>query len=338
MKITIIGLGSMGKRRIRCLHTLSCSDIVGVDARADRCAEAEKLYGIRTFATFEEAETFRRPDALVISVPPDVHHLFMNKAAAARLPFFVEASVVDTGLLAIAAECRRSGVLAAPSATMLYHPGIQLIARLVKEGALGKISNIVYHSGQYLPDWHNYEHVRDYYVSNPATGGAREIVPFELTWLTSVFGFPKRVSGHYRKTITIEGAERIEDTYNCLFDYGDFLMALTVDVVSRHGTRRLLINGDKKQLVWDWDEKVVRVFDPSKGDWEVLAYDQGTAATGYNANIGEVMYVEEFRHFLDAVQGLRAYGNTLENDHANLRLLYSVEQADRTGTQVPFVR
>lgn len=336
MKITIIGLGSMGKRRIRCLNALGITEICGVDTREDRRAETAQKHGIPVFATYEEAAAAEPPNALIISVPPAHHHVYMEKAVSDRLPFFVEASVVDTGLRDVDAACRRSGLLAAPSTTMLFHPGIQLVAGIVKSGELGKISNVLHHSGQYLPDWHSYEQVRDYYVSNPATGGAREIVPFELSWLTAVFGFPQRITGNFRKTIAIEGAEKIDDTYNCLFDYGTFLMVLVVDVVSRAASRRLTINGDRKQLLWDWDDQVVRTYDPVENTWERRRYDQGKAAAGYNANIGETMYIEEIKSFLDAVQGRGTFPNTLQNDHANLRMLYAVEEADRTGCHVPF--
>lgn len=326
----------MGKRRIRCLQTLGYAAVAGIDARADRRAEAAQKYGVPVFADYEEAVRARRPDALIISVPPDSHHLFMTRAVADKIPFFVEASVVDHGIRETDAACRQLGLLAAPSTTMLFHPGIQLVARLVRSGALGTISNVVHHSGQYLPDWHTYEAVQDYYVSNPATGGAREIVPFELSWLTAVFGFPSRVTGTVRKTIEIAGAEKIDDTYNCVFDYGRHLMVLVVDVVSRCAVRRLTINGERKQLVWDWDEQVVRVYDPATSTWEKLRYDQGQAAAGYNANIGETMYIEELRSFLETAQGRGTFPNTLANDHANLRLLYAVEESDRTGRFVDF--
>lgn len=336
MNILIIGLGSMGKRRIRCLQTLGFTSLAGVDPRTDRRKETADKYGVPVHATYEDAIAARRPEALVISVPPDSHHVFMARALADKIPFFVEASVVDNGIRETDAACRRLNLLAAPSTTMLFHPGIQLVAQMVRSGTLGTISNVVHHSGQYLPDWHTYEAVQDYYVSNPATGGAREIVPFELSWLTTVFGFPQRVTGTCRKTISIPGAEQIDDTYNCVFDYGRHLLVLVVDVVSRIAVRRLVINGDKKQLVWDWDEQFVRVYDPASSTWEKHRYDQGLAAAGYNANIGETMYIEEMRRFLEAVEGRGAFPNTLANDHANLRLLYAVEESDRTGRFVDF--
>lgn len=325
----------MGKRRIRCLNALGCRNVLGIDARQDRRAEVERDCSVRAFSTVEEAISQRRPDALLISVPPDVHHRYMKLAVERRIPFFVEASVVDDGMKDLIQEVRQAGVLAAPSATMLFHPAIRTIARIVGAGALGKISNVVVHTGQYLPDWHSYEQVSDFYVSNPRTGGAREIVPFELTWLSSLFGFPVRVAANFRKTINIPGAEQIDDTYNLLLDYGSFLTSLTVDVVSRHATRRVLINGELKQLVWEWDQECVRLYDPQSGSWEKMTYDAGTATPGYDTRIGESMYVEEIRAFLAAVTGQQAFVNTLENDWRVLQLLYAAEQSDRTSRFVP---
>jgi len=334
VNILIAGLGSMGKRRIRCLQALGYADVFGFDLRGDRRQEATDKYGIRTYADIHAALAEVKPGALVISVPPDVHHLYMKMAIERQIHFFVEASVVDTDLDEIKKGLQGLPILGAPSATLLFHPAIQIISEMVQKGSLGTVSNVVFHSGQYLPDWHTYEKVSDYYVSNPATGGAREIVPFELTWFTHLFGFPKNVCGHVRKTIHIAGAEKIDDTYNMLFDYGQFLATLTVDVVSRSATRRLLINGDRKQLVWDWNMKNIQLYDPEAQAWETITYTMKSAAAGYNPNIGENMYIEEIQSFLSAVEQGKGYVNNLENDHRVLKLLYAVEEADRRSAYI----
>jgi predicted dehydrogenase len=336
MRFLIAGLGSMGKRRVRCLQALGYTDIAGFDLREDRRRETEEKYAIATFGDTDRALAATTPDALIISVPPDVHHIYMQWAIAHGIPFFVEASVVDTDMDLIKMQLRGRAIVGAPSATLLFHPAIRMIGEMVRAGAVGKVSNILFHSGQYLPDWHTYEKVSDYYVSNPATGGAREIAPFELTWLTHLFGFPSRVCGHFRKTVDIAGAERIEDTYNFLLDYDSFLASVTIDVVSRHATRRLLINGDRKQLVWDWNLKQIQLYNPEIGQWEALPYEMKSAADGYNPNIGENMYIEELKAFIDAVEGKAPFVNTLENDHRVLKLLYAVEESDRTSTYIRF--
>ena len=325
----------MGKRRIRCLRALGIQNISGYDTRADRRAEVLSLWpDVQCSESLETTLAARQFDAWVISVPPAVHAEYMIRAARHRTPFFVEASVVDDGLIDVIAAVARANIVAAPSRTLCYHPAIKEVKRIVNGGELGKISNILYHSGHYLPDWHLYESVSEYYVSEPATGGCREILPFELTWFTDIFGFPKRVASNYRKTISIEGAERIADTYNCLLDYDKHLAVISVDVVSRHATRRLLINGSDKQLHWNWDESSVQVFDPQTNTWSSRDYSMAAAATGYNANIGEGMYVEETSAFLDAVRGTGQYPSSLATDHQVLRLLYQFEASDESSTIV----
>jgi predicted dehydrogenase len=331
MKAIVIGLGSMGKRRIRCLQALGVMDIIGVDLREDRRIETQKRYNVESYTFFSDAINCFLPDMVIISLPPKLHVSAMNECIKLNVPFFVEASVVEDGLAEVIQLVKRNKITALPSATLYFHPAIQKIYDIVHSGVLGKVSNINLHSGQYLPDWHSYEPVSDYYVSDPETGGAREIVPFEMTWFTELFGFPIRVAGNYRKTIDIDGAPNIDDTYNFLFDYGAFLASITVDVVSRYATRKLIVNGSLGQMSWSWDEKMIKVFDGVKAAWTEFSYEIQKAEVGYNENIGEIMYVEEIRAFIDAVNGKSTFPNSLEKDLRVLKLLYSVERSHKTG-------
>jgi len=334
MKFLVVGLGSMGKRRVRCLQALNHNKICGFDLRADRAEEAKQKYSIKTFTEFDAAVQEFQPDTLIISVPPQFHHIYIKYALEHNLHCFIEASVVDDNMLELIKMEKNVQVTVAPSSTLYFHPAIKMIRDIVRSGELGKISNVIYHSGQYLPDWHTYEKVSEYYVSNPATGGAREIVPFELTWLVDLFGFPKKVCGNVRKTINIEGAEKIDDTYNFLMDYKDFLVSMTVDVVSRFAVRKLLINGDQKQLTWDWNVPRINIYDPQKQIWENREYKMLQSAQGYNTNIGENMYIDEVAAFIKAIVEKTPFVNTLEKDYAVLKLLYAIEESDQKSSYV----
>lgn len=329
MNFLVVGLGSMGKRRIRCLKALEEKNIFGFDLRQDRADEANQKYGIAAFTDFETAIKEAKPDALIISVPPDKHGIYIKYALENSLHCFIEASVVDEGMTELLRLESAGKTVVAPSSTMYYHPAIQLIKSIIQSGELGKLSNITYHSGQYLPDWHTYEAVSEYYVSNPPTGGGREIVPFELTWFLDIFGMPKRVAGNYRKTIEIEGAKGIDDTYNFLMDFGSYLAFMTVDVVSRCATRKLLINGDKKQLRWDWDVPCVEIYDSATNEWEKREYKMLSSEKGYNANIGENMYIDEIRAFLNSIKSGVSFVNTLQKDYDVLQVLYDIEKSDK---------
>ncbi len=329
LKVLVVGLGSMGKRRVRNLRALGVNDIVGFDNRQDRREEAISKYDIPVLDSIN-TEVVRQNgfDALVISVPPAIHQVYMDMAAHLGIPFFVEASVVDHGLDDIIKTVKEKNLIAAPSGTLFFHNGIRKIYEIVRSGELGKISNITYHSGQYLPDWHTYEKVSDFYVSQKETGGAREIVPFELTWITKLFGFPDTVIGAYLKTIIIEGAEDIEDTYNAILHYKDgLLINLTIDVVSRFGTRKLLINGSDKQLRWSWEDQLIEIYNPTTNQWDTHQYDSIEAHEGYNKNITEQMYIDEMNNFLNATLCKEKFFNDLEYDRNVLRLLYTIEQS-----------
>jgi len=338
MRFLIVGLGSMGKRRIRCLQSLGEYAIVGFDIRDDRRRETEDKYGIPTFSSIEGAFQQHSMDAMIIAVPPDVHHVYMQVAVDHMIDFFVEASVVDTGLQALCRQLESTSIIAAPSATLCFHPAIHIIKTTVQSGKIGKISNVLLHSGQYLPDWHVYEKVSDFYVSQKETGGAREIVPFEMTWFTKVFGFPSSVCAHVRKTIQIDGAEQIDDTYNVLLDYCEFLAVVTVDVVSRSAIRKVLINGGLGQILWDWNLPYVQVYLSEQQQWIQVPYAGGQAEAGYNANIGEQMYVDELKAFIAAVQTRERFMNTLDEDLAVLDLLRQIELSQERKTFMEFSR
>lgn len=322
MRFVVIGLGSMGKRRIRCLKSLGYNNIGGYDIREDRRDEAKGLYDIDTFSSIEDID-FSNIDALIISTPPDRHIEYMRLAVEHRVPAFVEASVVLEGLEQVERMASESGVLIAPSCTLKFHPAIQDIKELVQSGKYGRVTNFSYHSGQYLPDWHPWEDVKDFYVSNPETGGCREIVPFELTWLVDVVGWPEQTLAFYGRTAYV-GAD-IDDTYTIVLKYPQHLGSLTVDVVARNAIRSLILNLERAQILWNWEEGVVKLYEADSARWIYYHQPEGNSAEGYNKNIIEDMYISEISSFINAVLGRGEFPNTLKEDIMILTLLEKIE-------------
>jgi len=322
VKALVIGLGSMGRRRVRCLRTLGVQAIAGYDPRSDRRAEAGREYGIELRDSLA-AEDLRAFDVVVISTPPDQHHQAIAWSVAAGKPCFVEASVIRDPLPALARQAQEQGVLVAPSCTLRFHSAIREITRIVHSRRYGKACNFSYHCGQYLPDWHPWEQVTDYYVSNPATGGAREIVPFELTWMVDAFGWPQQAQGLKMRTADV-GAP-IDDTYAALLRFDGFVGSLVVDVVARQAVRKLTLNFEQASLAWDWDSGVVRVWEADPGRLVELHQPRTSAHAGYHQNIGEAMYIAEVDAFLAAAQGRGTFPHSLQDDIRVLGLLEQIE-------------
>lgn len=322
MRFLIVGLGSMGKRRIRCLKNLGYEDILGFDLSPNRRKEAEEKYAIKTIDDIKNLN-FIEINALIISTPPDKHNEYINLAIEKKKPAFVEASVILEGLEKLNTLAKKENVFIAPSCTMEFHPAIKDIKKLVKNGDYGKVTNFTYHCGQYLPDWHPWENVKDYYVSKKETGGCREIVPFELTWILDVMGFPKKVIGHHGKTMNV-GAD-IDDTYVFSMDFGGSYGNLTIDVVSRYATRSLILNTEDGQILWKWNENVVNLYDAINKRWIYYNYPEGQTAEGYNKNISENMYVDELKSFIDEIDGKGKFPNSLDEDIKILKILYVLD-------------
>lgn len=324
MNFLVIGLGSMGKRRIRCLQALDVVYIVGYDPREDRRKDVKNNYNIDVVADLSGIN-LSQFDAFIISTPPDKHTPYVKLAIDNKKPVFVEASVILEEVQEIK-KYNNGNIFVAPSCTLRFHPLIKDITSIVKSRCYGKITNFSYHSGQYLPDWHPWENVWDFYVSQRITGGGREIVPFELTWIVDTIGWPDMVKGFFGKTIEL-GAP-IEDTYVLVFKYPDVLGSMVVDVASRYAVRNLIINMEKAQIQWKWDETCFRVYETENNRWITYNQPEFNSAKGYNKNIGEEMYINEIRAFINGIVDRTVYPNSIDDDIRILELLNEVELSD----------
>lgn len=333
MKLLVIGLGSMGKRRVRNLKQLGVSDIIGYEPREDRRREAEGKYGIRTIGDWAEAEAAPR-DAWVISTPPDTHLDYGFNALSRGVHFFTEANVTDSRAQKMVAALRAARTVGAPSCTMRYYFGPRKIADLVGRGAIGKPLMFTYHTGQYLPDWHPWESYKDFYVSKRATGACREIVPFELSWLVPIFGDVKALSA-FRDKVTDLDCD-IDDVYQILMRFSRGVSAhMVVDVVARPAFRVFRLNGSHGSIEWDHSTNRVRLWAPSPDkphsyDLETIDLGQGTVEKNYIH--AEEPYVHEMADFLAACRGEIVWPYSYEDDEAVLQLLLRAEKSSDTRT------
>lgn len=323
-KALVIGLGSMGKRRIRCLKALGIKEILGFDLRSDRREEAKLLYNIDVMEELTQ-DIFRDLSFIIISTPPDAHTEYARIAIDYNLPAFIEASVIKIEVESIL-KYNTKNIFIAPSCTFRFHPTIIEITAIIKSKKYGRITNFTYHSGQYLPDWHPWEHVNDFYVSKRETGGGREIVPFELTWIVDSIGWPESAKGIFKKTIDFGPV--IEDSYAFLLNYHDKVGSIIVDVAARYALRNLVINMEKGQIQWRWDDSFFKVYESETNRWITYHQPEFTAASGYNKNIGEQMYINEMKAFIGGIADRHQYPNSIEDDIKVLEILEQIENSD----------
>ena len=321
MRYLVIGLGSMGRRRIRCLLSLNIknSQIYGFDINDARMEKVIKEYQINRFKSFDFINEI---DRLIISTSPESHTKYLKLAIKENKPCFIEASVCHLKELKEISKTISEEIVV-PSCTMLYFEAQNKIKDLVQKDIIGSINYGSYHVGQWLEDWHPWEKIEDFYVSNPNTGGCKEIVPFELNWLVKIFGKTKLLNSLNNKLSKLNSP--IDDIYvtNFAFPKCD-IFTLTVEVLSRpSSTRNLKLIGDKGKINFDKDQIIVETLD------ETLNFDVSEKKQPeVNYINSDQPYILEIKDFLEVCSENRTtlFPHNLNDDLYLLELLEEIEK------------
>lgn len=309
MKAVVIGLGSMGKRRIRHMQSLNSSmDVIGVDSSEVARESARDELGIDVVSSLEHALK-SGVDCAFVCTSPLSHASIVRSLAELSIPTFTELNLVSNGYEYF--ESREKECKLFLSSTFLYRKDVQYIIDSVS----GKNVNYVYHSGQYLPDWHPWEDYRKSFFSSKRTNGCREILAIELPWLCQAFGSIERICCKRNTTTSLE--LEYSDSYSILLEHeGGTCGLLAVDVASRQATRRFEAYGEALSIRWGGRPDSLYEFDiEGKSERRVKSYSGFDHDERYSPNIIEDAYRDEVEAFLKWV---------LDDDDSSV--LYSYEK------------
>lgn len=324
MKILVVGLGSMGRRRIRLLKKIDDTlEIIGIDNQKERCQQSEQEFNIRTMENLDEALTIFQPECVVVSTSPLSHASIINKCLTANCNVFTELNLVSEGYEENITLAKKHGKTLFISSTFLYREEIQYIRNKV-DGYSGML-NYNYHVGQYLPDWHPWESINNYFVSDKRTNGCRELFAIELPWIVKIFGQIKNVQVISRKSTNLP--INYNDNYLLLIEHENGNAGtLTVDVMSRKAVRCLEIFGENLYLTWDGTPTTLREYNiTEKCEETVELYSSVNKQEGYASFIIENAYENELRAFLDEVAGKESAKYTFEEDRIIIDIINMIE-------------
>jgi predicted dehydrogenase len=187
MRVAVIGLGSMGKRRIRLIRKYNEQiQIVGIDSNEERREALEMENGIKSYPSLNRAIAEMDIDCVFVCTSPLSHSKIITEALEKGLHVFTELNLVADGYEGNINLAKQNNLILFLSSTFLYRDEIKKIKSLTKEADC--MLDYTYHIGQYLPDWHPWENYKNYFVGDRKSNGCREVFAIELPWLTEVFG------------------------------------------------------------------------------------------------------------------------------------------------------
>lgn len=320
----MIGLGSMGKRRIRLLFERKGIDIYGIDSNQDRCQEVIDRFGLRCFPSVKEAVQTEAIEAALICTSPLSHASIIKECLGYNLHIFTEINLVSDGYEENMKLAKEKGLVLFLSSTFLYQRETLKIIEQVRSSNISKL-NYIYHVGQYLPDWHPWESYNSYFIGNPRTNGCREILTIDLPWIVTAFGNIKNVQVLKSKNTVLN--INYDDNYLIMLEHETGAKGVfAVDVVARKAVRHFEVYGEDLHVTWDGTPDTLYGYDIEKKEDVRLLIDTATEhVEGYSNLIDENPYRDELDAFLAAINIGKEPMWDFEKDLALLGIIDQVE-------------
>tara|TARA_B100001964_G_C13914199_1_gene457271 strand:+ start:45 stop:674 length:630 start_codon:yes stop_codon:yes gene_type:complete len=207
---------------------------------------------------------------------------------------------------------------------MIFNDAIMKIKKLINDKKIGKVLFGKYHVGQYLPDWHPWQNIKDFYVSRKDTNGCKELIPFELNWVTDIFGKPKLVNTYKNKLSNLN--IQFPDIQNFSVKFNkNIYFDITIDILSRpQATRELQIIGSEGQIILSYDQGLMKYRNIKMKKFKVFSFNKEKVQKGYVNS--ELPYIREIESLIKSIKlkKQKIFPHSLEKDFELLKITNAI--------------
>ncbi|MBN1666778.1 MAG: Gfo/Idh/MocA family oxidoreductase [Anaerolineales bacterium] len=296
MKILIAGFGSIGRRHFHNLLALGERDIIFYRTGQSTLNDAE-LDGF-TIEPNLEAALAHQPEAVIVANPTALHLSVAIPAAEAGCSLLLEKPISDSlaGLDDLRSALQRGGGRVLVGFQYRYHPGLERVARLLQENALGRPLSVRVHWGEYLPGWHPWEDYRRGYSARKDLGGGVVLTlshPLDyLRWLFGEISALWAFTG-FRSELELE----VEDTAEIGLRFSNGVLgSVHLNYNQRPPRHDLEIVGSGGTLRWDNADGAAKVYRAAgPGTWETYSLPEGFER--------DWLFRAQLAHFLEVAAG-----------------------------------
>jgi predicted dehydrogenase len=346
MKFLIAGLGSIGRRHLRNLVALGERDIILYRSGCSTLSD-DDLAGFPVETDLQTALA-QRPDGVVISNPTALHLDVAIPAAEAGCHLLLEKPISHTmeRIDELKAAVARRGCQVLLGFQFRFHPGLQQVARLIAEEAIGRPLSVRANWGEYLPGWHPWEDYRHGYSARSDLGGGVVLtLCHPLDYLCWLFGDMDALWAFEGKLGDLDLS--VEDTAEIGMRFcSGVLGSLHLSYNQRPATHRLEIIGTRGTIRWDNADGIVLLYRaPSEADKPQTGPATGNTTTvvypvlsggwesfppppGFERN---TLFMDEMRNFFAAIRGEAHPACTLEDGICAMRLALAVHLSSQEG-------
>lgn len=293
MRWLVVGCGSIGDRHIGNLIGIKAGDVFACDLDKNRLNYVKTKYKIKVFNDIEKGFN-QKPDVVFICTPPSSHISIALTAIKNNAHVFIEKplsnSLDKVDKLIKTAEKKHLQVFVGYN--FRFENGLQLVKSMINERKIGRIFYARAEFAQYLPDWRPWQDYRKSYTAIKKFGGGIILDgSHEIDYMRWFFGEADKVFCFADKISNLQ--VETEDLAEILIKFKKgTLCAIHLDFIRPGYSRKCEIVGEKGAIIWDFSENIVKLYTLEKKYWFVKRI----------AGTTNDMYVEEIKHFLNAIK------------------------------------
>jgi len=326
LKFLIAGLGSIGRRHLRNLKALGETDIVFYRTHQSTLPEDElKGFPVETDI---HAALRHQPHAVIVCNPTALHMDVAIPAAQAGCHLLLEKPISNSldRIDVLRAAVLKGGGEVLVGFQFRFHPTLQIAARLIREGAIGRPLYVRAHWGEYLPGWHPSENYKmGYAARKDLGGGALLTLCHPIDYLRYLFGEIQSLTAVIDSIGDL--AISTEDVVEINLRFANGAMgSLHLDYLQQPPAHRVEIIGTEGSLLWDNEDGCLRLYRAPLKKWKTWFPPEG-----FERN---TLFLEEMRHFISVVQRKISPVCGLEDGVKVIEVTHAAKQAAEKGRKV----
>ena len=318
-KILVIGYGSIGRRHVENLLSISDLEIIVCTKRNDIKKLGKR---VKVYSTLKQCLK-EKPDMGIVSNETSLHVQTAIKLAKEGLDLFLEkplsSSLKDVKKLHTIVKKKK--LIIQMGCNLRFHPCIKKIKNMVDQQKIGKIISAQVQTCSYLPDYHPWENYRRGYAARKDLGGGIILTQIhEIDYMYWLFQEVENVISMSGKFSDLD--VNVEDYAASLLRFKNKIIGeLHMDYFQRPDFKSCQIRGTKGEIYWDSDNNCVNIYDMNKKRWKTEL-----EVKNYQRNFS---YVEELKHFLKCVKHRKETINDLEQGIATLKIALAIKKASK---------
>lgn len=239
--LLICGLGSIGRKHLRCFRTLGVSRIDAYRSGYGTLSNSNQPAPDRVFTDLDRALN-EHPAMVIVANPTALHVPTALKAVRAGCHVLVEKPLgnVSDGCRELDDEVRARGLVASVACNLRFHPSLLKLREWIRTGEpMGEAVTARAHFGSYLPDWHPWENYHISYAARRELGGGAALTHIhEIDYILWLFG-PAKQHRSCSLGKSLLGLDVDEATAILIRHQSGVLSSITLSLVEKPPSRHL---------------------------------------------------------------------------------------------------